>query len=90
VGVGVGVAVEVWVEVGEALGDGVVEGVSVTGGLVAWAVPFPVPCSSCESSGVDPEQADVRDTRIRTNNHRLRDFRFIRMLVTSKSCRHEI
>lgn len=87
---GVSVAVGVWVAVGEALGDGVVEGVSVTGGLVAWAVPFPVPCSSCESSGVDPVQADISDTRIRNNNHKERDLIIIRMLVTSKSCRHEI
>jgi hypothetical protein len=89
-GVGVGVAVGVWVAVGVALAVGVLEGVSVAGGLVASTVSFPVTGSSCGSSVGDPEQAHVRATRIRNDNHKARGLRIIRMLDTCKGCSYEI
>jgi len=89
-GVGVGVTVGVWVVVGVALAVGVLEGVSVAGGLVASTVSFPVTGSSCGSSVGDPEQAHVRATRIKKDNHKAWDLRIIRMTVICKNHRYEI
>jgi hypothetical protein len=90
VGVGDGVIVGVWVKVGIALDVGVVEEVGLMVGLVAWTVAFSVTCSSCGSSAADPEQADVRVTRIKVDNHKARDLRIIRMMDTYKNCGSEI